>query len=176
MFFDTTLQTRLQAHLSATDVVADFWAPLGHAVWFGKDPAFDQRFREAFAGVLRETLDPAVLDERIDSDGELADGALDIAHALALRDGGAWGQGYPEPQFDGEFEVLATRVVGERHLKLELALVEPGRAGLRLNAIEFGGWNGVAPAGRIRIAYRLEPDDYRGGNAIQLVVVHREAV
>ena len=49
MFFDTTLQTRLQAHLSAPDAVADFWAPLGHAVWFGKNPAFDQRFREAFA-------------------------------------------------------------------------------------------------------------------------------
>lgn len=49
MFFDTTLQTRLAAHISSPETVADFWAPLGHAVWFGKDPAFDQRFREAFA-------------------------------------------------------------------------------------------------------------------------------
>jgi uncharacterized protein (DUF924 family) len=49
MFFDTTLQTRLAAHLSQPDTVATFWAPLGHAVWFGKDPAFDRRFREAFA-------------------------------------------------------------------------------------------------------------------------------
>lgn len=49
MFFDTTLQTRLAAHISSPETVADFWAPLGHPVWFGKDPAFDQRFREAFA-------------------------------------------------------------------------------------------------------------------------------
>ncbi len=49
MFFDTTLHQRLRAHLSAPEAVTAFWAPLGHAVWFGKDPAFDARFREAFA-------------------------------------------------------------------------------------------------------------------------------
>ena len=37
-----------------------------------------------------------------------------IAAAVALRDGGHWGQGYAEPLFDGTFEVLAWRVVGER--------------------------------------------------------------
>ena len=88
-----------------------------------------------------------------------------------LRDAGPWGQGFPEPQFDGEFEVLSTRVIGERHLKLELGL-----GGMRLNAIHFGGWEGQLPVGRIRIAYRLEPDDYRGGSAVQLVVIHRESV
>ncbi|MBP6439616.1 MAG: single-stranded-DNA-specific exonuclease RecJ, partial [Pseudoxanthomonas sp.] len=63
------------------------------------------------------------------------------------------------------------RIVGERHLKLELGL-----HGKRLNAIHFGGWDGDAPPSRVRIAYRLTPDDYRGGDAIQLLVVHREAV
>lgn len=48
MFFDTTLHTRLKAHLSDPGAVASFWKPLGHAVWFGKDPAFDGRFRETF--------------------------------------------------------------------------------------------------------------------------------
>jgi hypothetical protein len=48
------------------------------------------------------------------------------------------------------------------------------RPGIRLNAIEFGGWSGQAPPPRLRIAYRLEADDYRGGDAVQLVVVHRE--
>lgn len=49
MFFDTTLHLRLQAHLSPPDAVQAFWKPLGQAVWFGKDPAFDARFRDAFA-------------------------------------------------------------------------------------------------------------------------------
>lgn len=126
-------------------------------------------FRDAFAEVLRGTLDPAVLQECIDSDGELPLGALDIAHAQALRDGGAWGQGYPEPLFDGVFDVLDWRVLGGKHLKLELGL-----EGRRLNAIHFNA-GGDAPPARVRIAYRLQPDDYRGGEAIQLVVVHREA-
>jgi uncharacterized protein (DUF924 family) len=49
MFFDTTLTTRLTAHRSPPEAVAEFWAPLGPAVWFGKDPVFDQKFRAAFA-------------------------------------------------------------------------------------------------------------------------------
>ena len=144
----------------------------GHAMAAGlslAEPALPG-FRDAFACVLRETLEPAALDERIDSDGELPDHALDIEHALALRDGGAWGQGYPEPQFDGEFDVLDWRVLADKHLKLELGL-----AGRRLNAIHFGGWTGDAPPPRVRIAYRLQPDDYRGGDAIQLVVSHLQA-
>ena len=69
------------------------------------------------------------------------------------------------------FEVLRWRKIGERHLKLELGL-----EGKRLNAIHFGGWDGDVPPPRVRIAYRLTPDDYRGGEAIQLVVVHRAPV
>ena len=87
------------------------------------------------------------------------------------NNGGPWGQAYPEPMFDGEFDVLRWRVVGERHLKLEL-----GCDGRRLDAIQFGGWDGTEPPPRVRIAFRLEPDGYRGGDAIQLVVAHREAV
>jgi uncharacterized protein (DUF924 family) len=49
MFFDTTLHQRLQAHLSRPGAAAEFWAPLGHSIWFGKDPVFDQKFRAAFA-------------------------------------------------------------------------------------------------------------------------------
>jgi len=112
-----------------------------------------------------------LLQAELLSDGELSADEFCRASAEALRDGGPWGQGFPEPQFDGEFEVLGWRVVGERHLKLELGL-----AGRRLNAIEFGGWAGLAPPPRVRVAYRLETDDYRGGDAVQLVVVHREAV
>jgi single-stranded-DNA-specific exonuclease len=126
-------------------------------------------FERAFTECATRGLTPELLQAEILSDGELESGEFDRRHAELLRDAGPWGQGFPEPQFDGEFDVLGTRVVGERHLKLEL-----GHAGLRLNAIHFGGWEGAAPTGRVRIAYRLEPDDYRGGDAVQLVVVHRE--
>lgn len=128
-------------------------------------------FRQAFRAYAEANLTAEMLQDDILSDGELRRDEFTRASAEALRDGGPWGQGFPEPQFDGDFDVLGWRVVGERHLKLEL-----GHAGLRLNAIEFGGWNGDAPPARVRVAYRLEPDDYRGGNAVQLVVIHRESL
>ena len=142
----------------------------GHAMAAGLSlahaalPAFEQ----ALACEAERLLDPALLTAELISDGELEPGEFDIHHARMLRDGGPWGQGYPEPLFDGEFEVLRTRVVGERHLKLELSA-----HGRRLDAIHFGG--AAEPArGRVRIAFRLEPDSYRGGDAIQLLVAYRE--
>ena len=143
----------------------------GHAMAAGLSlglselPAFERAFDECAARLLS----PELLQAEIVSDGQLEAAEFSRRSAELLRDAGPWGQGFPEPQFDGEFDVLNSRVVGERHLKLEL-----GHAGLRLNAIHFGGWEGTAPIGRVRIAYRLEPDDYRGGEAVQLVVVHRE--
>ena len=62
-------------------------------------------------------------------------------------------------------------MLGGKHLKLELGL-----EGRRLSAIHFSGWTGDAPPPRVHIAYRLQPDDYRGGDAIQLVVVHLQAL
>jgi single-stranded-DNA-specific exonuclease len=143
----------------------------GHAMAAGLSLALDAlpRFEAALHATMQRLIDPALLRAEIASDGELLPAEFTRASADALRDGGPWGQGYPEPLFDGEFDVLAWRIVGERHLKLEL-----GQGGRRLNAIEFGGWMGEAPAPRLRLAYRLEPDDYRGGDAVQLVVVHRE--
>jgi single-stranded-DNA-specific exonuclease len=128
-------------------------------------PAFDTAVHAAAAAML----DPALLQAELWSDGELEAAQFGIGTAIALRDGGHWGQGYPEPLFDGEFAVLGWRIIGERHLKLELGLGTK-----RLNAIHFGGWEGDAPPSRVRIAYRLTPDDYRGGDAVQLVVVHRQ--
>ena len=148
----------------------------GHAMAAGLTLALDvlPRFEAALRDTMQRLIDPALLRAEIISDGELLPHEFTRASADALRDGGPWGQGYPEPLFDGEFDVLAWRVVGERHLKLELGQ-RGGQDGRRLNAIEFGGWHGEPPSQRLRVAYRLEPDDYRGGDAVQLVVVHRES-
>ncbi|WP_240126152.1 single-stranded-DNA-specific exonuclease RecJ [Thermomonas alba] len=143
----------------------------GHAMAAGLSLPRDAfpAFRDAFVQVAREWLTDDLLTESLYSDGELHAHELGIATALALRDGGHWGQGYPEPLFDGIFTVRDFRVLKERHLKLELEV-----DGVRCNAIHFNGWDGQAPAARVRIAYRLVPDDWRGGDAIQLVVAHRE--
>jgi single-stranded-DNA-specific exonuclease len=146
----------------------------GHAMAAGLSLRIESlpRFQAAFEACAADLLSPDLLQDVILSDGAMAPAACAIDTALALRDGGPWGQGFPEPVFDDVFEVLTWRTVGEQHLKLELAW--PGAA-RRVSAIQFGGFQGDAPPSRLRIAYRLQPDDWRGGDAVQLVVVHREA-
>jgi single-stranded-DNA-specific exonuclease len=143
----------------------------GHAMAAGMSIQHEHlaTFIDAFGSYAQAILDPALLHRELISDGALQPDEMTYALAQTLRDAGPWGQGFPEPVFDGEFDVLSWRVVGERHLKLELA-----HADLRLNAIEFGGWTSAPPPERVRIAYRLEPDDWRDRQAVQLVVVHRD--
>lgn len=145
----------------------------GHAMAAGMSlpRAHLPRFEAALRDYAAETIDASLLQAELLSDGELQLHELDRFHAEALRDGGPWGQAFPEPLFDGCFEVADWRVLGERHLKLVLRL--PGRRE-PLNAIHFNGWRGQPPATWVRLAYRLSPDDYRGGHAIQLIVEHAE--
>lgn len=145
----------------------------GHAMAAGLSLSLAnlEQFKRVFEQQVRATLDPALLQQQLLSDGELSSMELDFAHAEALRLAGPWGQGFPEPLFDGIFEVVEWRVLKERHLKLVL---RAPAATARINAIHFGGWNGSAPAARVHLAYRLVSDDYRGGNAIQLLVEHAQ--
>ncbi|CTP82567.1 single-stranded-DNA-specific exonuclease RecJ [Xanthomonas translucens pv. arrhenatheri] len=130
---------------------------------------FEQLFREHALA----SLDAALLQAELLSDGALDPHELDHRHAEALRLAGPWGQGFPEPLFDGEFEVLQWRLLKERHLKLSLRCAGRGEP---LNAIHFNGWRGDEPGRRVHIAYRLVADDYRGGEAVQLVVEHCQSL
>ncbi|WP_282267060.1 single-stranded-DNA-specific exonuclease RecJ [Stenotrophomonas sp. PS02298] len=147
----------------------------GHAMAAGLSLSLAnlEAFKAAFEQQVQHSLDPALLQQQLLSDGELSPVELDFQHAEALRLAGPFGQGFAEPLFDGAFEVLEWRVLKERHLKLVLR--QSGSAA-RINAIYFNGWNGAAPAQQVQIAYRLVSDDYRGGKAIQLIVEHCASV
>ena len=145
----------------------------GHAMAAGLTLRADRlsRFEEAFRAHAASILDESLLQSVVDSDGGLEPAEFDRLHAEALRDGGPWGQAFPEPVFDGEFELLDFRQVGERHLRLRLRVA--GRSGA-LKAIHFGGWREQPPPPRIRLAFRLACDDWRDARDIQLVVEHLE--
>ncbi|MCF5946653.1 DHHA1 domain-containing protein, partial [Xanthomonas perforans] len=117
----------------------------GHAMAAGLsiDHAVLATFEQAFLAQVTAMVDASLLHAQLHSDGELAAHELDHLHAEALRVAGPWGQGFPEPLFDGQFEVLQHRVLKDRHLKLTLRC--PGRAE-PLNAIHFNGWRGSDPA------------------------------
>jgi single-stranded-DNA-specific exonuclease len=130
-------------------------------------------FRRAFDQQVRSVLGGEAPDGAVYSDGPLDPEDIDLKLARLLREGGPWGQGFPEPMFDGEFEVLDRRIVGQRHLKLKLAF--PGTA-RPLEAIAFNTVDSDWPedARRVSIAYRLDVNNYRGIERPQLVVEHLE--
>lgn len=145
----------------------------GHAMAAGLSLPRDNldTFCAAFRRHAEDTLGPAQLQATLESDGALAPHEFDRRHADWLRDGGPWGQGFPEPLFDGEFELVDWRVVGARHLRLRVRCEGVAHP---LDAIQFGGWHEARPPARMRLGYRLEADDYRGGDAIRLLVEHLE--
>ena len=145
----------------------------GHAMaaGLGVQRALLEDFIAAFKSHADASIDPAMLRRELASDGALQPDEMTHAIAQALRQGGPWGQGFPEPLFDDLFDVIDFRQVGHGHLKLTLrheAATSP------IAAIQFGGWTGVPPPSRIRIAYQLEPDDYRDRAGVQLLIRHLE--
>ena len=77
-------------------------------------------FRQAFEVIAQELLDAESLVKTIATDGplETREFTLSIARDLQHQ---VWGQGFPEPLFEGDFQVQTQRVVGEKHLKLKLS-------------------------------------------------------
>lgn len=144
----------------------------GHAMAAGLslDVADFDRFRTAMSALAAERVDPAMLAAELWSDGELFGDEIDLALAEALRDGGPWGQAFPEPQFDGCFDIVSARVVGERHVAMKLK----DRSQRTLDAIAFGAYDGRLPSGRVLAVFQPIVDDWRGERRVKLLVRHVE--
>jgi len=147
----------------------------GHAMAAGLslDRGSLDAFRQAFDQQVRSVLGDQPPDGVVFSDGPLEPDDFGLELAQLLREGGPWGQGFPEPVFDGEFELLDRRIVGERHLKLKLAFPGTSRP---MEAIAFNTVDDTWPddVRRVNIAYRLDVNLYRGVERAQLVVEHLE--
>lgn len=144
----------------------------GHAMAAGLtlQRANYEAFAEAFAEEVERHAQDVHLQALIESDGELSPADFEMDLAMQLRLAGPWGQHFPEPIFDGRFTVLQQRLVGEKHLKLVLS--PPGSSQL-LDAIAFN----IDPARwpdpsveEVEIAYRLDVNDFRGQQSLQLVI------
>ncbi|MBL3524816.1 single-stranded-DNA-specific exonuclease RecJ [Serratia plymuthica] len=146
----------------------------GHAMAAGlslEEAKFDE-FRQRFGELVGEWLDPAMLEGVIWSDGELAMQELSLETAELLREGGPWGQAFPEPTFDGRFRILQQRLVGEKHLKL---MVEPLGGGPLLDGIAFNVDTTLWPDSSVReveLAYKLDVNEFRGNRNVQLLIQH----
>ncbi|MGE0483179.1 MAG: single-stranded-DNA-specific exonuclease RecJ [Gammaproteobacteria bacterium] len=145
----------------------------GHAMAAGLSlpAAHLDEFERAFVDTVDAQLDPALRHKALESDGELAADEFNLDLARELAEVAPWGQGFPEPRFDGAFDVVDRRVVGRRHARLVLR--PPGTADT-VAAIAFGAadepW--YRGAARIHAYYKLDVNDYGGIDTLQLVVDH----
>ena len=149
----------------------------GHAMAAGATlvsaEAFE-RFRARFEAEVRR-LCPDGFGREVATDGALAPEELTFDNAEFAAGGQPWGQQFPAPCFDGEFEVLERRQVKELHTRLLLS--PAGRPDCRVKAMLFHhDRHDFDPAWRrCRLVYRLDPDEYRGRRSCTLIVEHAEA-
>jgi single-stranded-DNA-specific exonuclease len=146
----------------------------GHAMAAGLSLAQDdyQRFADAFVAEVERHAEDVELQAVIHSDGELLEDEFQLELATTLRFAGPWGQHFPEPIFDGIFQLVSQRLVGEKHLKMTLF---PEHSSVLLDAIAFNvdldTWPDPAIE-QVEIAYRLDVNEFRGRRSVQLVVEH----
>ena len=129
-----------------------------------------ERFARAFDAEVRRQLPDHAFQRTIETDGSLSETDLSLEMARLLADAGPWGQGFPEPLFYDEFQLVSQRVVGEHHLKL---VVKQGQRVLDAIAFRQGPVQG---ASRVRLAYRLSENTWNDRTTLQLVVEHLTAL
>jgi single-stranded-DNA-specific exonuclease len=129
-------------------------------------------FAAAFDGEVRRQLGEDDLTGRLLSDGQLGAEEFHLELARALRHAGPWGQHFPEPLFHGMFQLVQQRLVGEKHLKM---ILKSECGSVQLDGIAFNIDRDLWPNASVRwaeVAYKLDVNEFRGRESVQLMVVH----
>ena len=136
----------------------------GHAMAAGCTVARAQFevFESALAQVAHEWLDAATLTRRLDTDGPLASEYMRVDLVDTLHHE-VWGQGFAPPTFSEEVEVLSQRLVGEKHLALKLK-----HQGKPVDGIWFGHTEPLPQ--RVKLAFRLDADEWQGVRRVRFLV------
>lgn len=154
----------------------------GHAMAAGmslKEAQLDV-FQQVFDQVCREQVSQQQLTRTLEVDGELANHELALDLAEQLRYAGPWGQGFPEPVFQGRFTLVQQRIVGGRHLKLVLS---PVSAGTVAGSLIDGIWFNIDPSEwpnnhcqEVNLVYQLDINEFRGRRSVQLLIQHLDII
>jgi len=150
------------------DIISKFG---GHAMAAGLSLPLKNlsAFEQVFHQIAEENLKGKPLAGELISDGELHAEDLTLAFAQCLKEAGPWGQGFPEPLFDGEFQLMDQRLVGSKHLKMMVK----HESGVLIDAIAFNVDLDQWPNSQCRhvnLAYKLDINEFRGRTSLQLMV------
>lgn len=128
-----------------------------------------KKLQTATVEVVEGLTDANLFKEEILTDGALgqSDYSLDVAQELAQII--PWGQGFPAPVFDDEFQIVARRELKQAHLKLKLKPIGQQSA---IDAIAFNvdmeKWPAIGS--KVHLLYQLSINEYNGVRSLQLMV------
>ncbi len=139
----------------------------GHAMAAGLSikPENFAQFQQEFANAIQTHLDNQIPKVELLTDGTLEPADISLDNAQLIAHFGPWGQGFEEPIFHGDFDIVEQRVVGEKHLKCRLKLTNTSTL---YDAIAF--FQAPISTKQVTIAYKLSINEWRGSVSLQLMV------
>ena len=139
----------------------------GHAMAAGLalSPESFEKFSDAFSEAIKKHLEGKKPIIELMTDGKLEASEITLKNAELLRKASPWGQGFEEPIFYGDFELIDQKIVGEKHLKCTLKLV--GASSI-FEGIAF--FQGKLDTKQVKVAYKLNVNSFRGNESLQLMI------
>ncbi len=145
----------------------------GHAMAAGLTIPLDQfeLFQKLFDQEVRKYLSSDALQGIIYSDGELLAQDFTLELAELLKKFTPWGHDFPEPVFDGKFEILERHLLNNQHLKLKVRSLDGSQT---IDVIAFNtvdtDWKDDTKC--IYLAYQLDINSFRNIKTVQLIARH----
>jgi len=131
-----------------------------------------EKFSQLFSDMISKRVNKEILDHCVWTDGELSSDQITLELALKLHEAGPWGQGFPEPLFDGIFTLIDQRIVGNKHLKMVLANDKQMIDAIMFN-VDINQWPNHR-CQKIHAVYSLDVNEFRGTRRVQLIVKQME--
>ena len=131
-----------------------------------------ERFKQVFTDLISQS-DEALFDAVLWTDGVLHEQDIQLQTVDLIEQLGPWGQKFPSPVFEGEFELLEHRWLKEVHLKLKLGF----NNGQFVDAIAFNArdkFQFYATKNKVRVVYELDKNEFNGRVNLQLRMLHVE--
>ncbi len=114
-------------------------------------------------------------EQEVLSDGCLPEPYLkDLNFALALESCGPWGQGFPEPVFDGVFYIEEARVLANRHVRFRLRSDNTVFSAIRFRASVYE--KNLLPGIEVKAAFSVGVDRYFANERVEIKIEYIEPV
>lgn len=161
-----------ELHAQHPEVMVKFG---GHAMAAGLTMHQEQMgtFEATFNAIASKHLSDEQLNRVFETDGALSVGDFTRQLATALSQAAPWGQGFPEPCFDGRFIIKDARTVGQQgdHLKLTVTPEDaPDKRPLDAIAFGFGQlYDELMADDVVTLVYQLDINRFRGRESLQLM-------